>query len=1151
MRDERYQILLITLGIVTTALFGVFFYREIFPEYKIYQTDYKELEEFRSTYTGQPVPPFSFGVKQIVLDRGDNGPQTIDRCTSCHVALEFEHFSPTKIAYDDNGKVIEDTDGLPKKIPNKDYVWAKLDAAIKDLQEKGTHPKLLERYEGLKVATIGDHRYDVTKVLRMHPLIGRETRPFELHPVEEYGCTSCHNGNGRGLTTEKAHGPVFDGKYEEEFLGYEPEFLEKDSLNDPKFSTVLNHKPGHELLFQTTPIFVGALIEAKCVQCHNTEDVDITPDVNSLTKTFQFGEELYISQGCYACHRIAGVARGGVGPELTYEGKKYPWFVKESIVWPQADLKTSTMPNFKLDHNELEALTTFLLAQTGKRKHQSDVDYKVAIQKWESGKKSSLEKEVSPEKIIDLDYGMEVFATQGCAACHRLKGFVSDVGFAVEKESKNVDFETLYKEKMWFQKLFPEDLRGSEIVSTIDKNKDEIDAKIKDGVRKNSILEKIEKNHPEVIESFYSNFRFASRAKNHEFQQLAITKGKEIADAAMKEWNDRLHRILMVAIQEYGLGRLIGPRPNWSGVYRSDEWLMEHFKNPANHAARSIMPVFPFDESKFYALTNMLDVLAVKNKNALHEVWKHRGFNPEEVFQILCSQCHGEHLLGNGPVSEWIYPIPKNLRNADFLRNLTKERAYDSIKHGVKGGPMPPWGEIGTGKKIANKTPVLNDEQITELVDWIFSSLPGGTVIRSSEDTPKWNYTPEDVIKDLENEGRTLKGKEENKDALSDLYHFQNKERYYVSLKPSVGTSKGDKQLLGVNDVFDMRPIPGQEVEKQGYYIKKKYYTKQNIEAGRAYYLLNCAACHGNDADGAGNRSVAMDMAKPRMLTNLDWIETRDDLRLIRSIKYGVPGTSMTPWGDQTSSLQRLQLVMYIRSLNEEKELRSNLFTQLYKSFDESKEVIQEARYEDGKKITALTNEIALAQKAKTELEEKSKTTPEDAKEALKAYQHILELEQQLEKIKSSNNIFNELIALVKSEKEKLTDVGLTIINLRGEGLNIEYFNQYLKQLEGRFSFSDNKLLVSLSDEKQQKMTLAQAELNKEIDEKINALEKELVIEKGKISSPEQIEVKKYIELRIKSLTGLKEKLNATLENVKSSLDKEVELVKKYGTVRV
>ena len=35
-------------------------------------------------------------------------------------------------------------------------------------------------------------------------------------------------------------------------------------------------------------------------------------------------------------------------------------------------------------------------------------------------------------------------------------------------------------------------------------------------------------------------------------------------------------------IQEYGLGRLVGPRPNWSGVYRSDEWLMEHFRNPGS-----------------------------------------------------------------------------------------------------------------------------------------------------------------------------------------------------------------------------------------------------------------------------------------------------------------------------------------------------------------------------------------------------------------------------------------------------------------------------------------------------------------------------------------------------------------------------------------
>jgi hypothetical protein len=73
--------------------------------------------------------------------------------------------------------------------------------------------------------------------------------------------------------------------------------------------------------------------------------------------------------------------------------------------------------------------------------------------------------------------------------------------------------------------------------------------------------------------------------------------------------------------------------------------------------------------------------------------------------------------------------------------------------------------------------------------------------------------------------------------------------------------------------------------------------------------------CHGNEGDGSGTRGSTMQEAKPRMLTNLDWLRSHDDLRILRSIKYGVPGTSMTPWGDLTNSLQRLQLVMFIRSL--------------------------------------------------------------------------------------------------------------------------------------------------------------------------------------------------------------------------------------------
>ena len=110
-------------------------------------------------------------------------------------------------------------------------------------------------YEALKTAHVGDHVYDVTKMLSMHPLIGKETRPFEFHPVEEYGCTVCHNGNGRGLTTSKAHGPVYDEDYEPEPLGFVPRFTESDPENDPAFAHVYNNKPSHELLFQTKPHF--------------------------------------------------------------------------------------------------------------------------------------------------------------------------------------------------------------------------------------------------------------------------------------------------------------------------------------------------------------------------------------------------------------------------------------------------------------------------------------------------------------------------------------------------------------------------------------------------------------------------------------------------------------------------------------------------------------------------------------------------------------------------------------------------------------------------------------------------------------------------------------------------------------------------------
>lgn len=747
MRGDNYQYALIALGTVATLLMAYFFYQELFPEYKIYQKAFVHLEEIRSTFTGEPPAPFKYGVKQIVTEREDKGPAKVERCISCHVALEIPDFSPTS--------------------PN--YIWNKVDPSLKTVQ-------------------VGEFIYDMTRVLRMHPLIGKETRPFELHPLEEYGCISCHNGNGQGLVTDRAHGPVFDGAYAIEDEGFKPEFLEKDPAHDPPFSRIFNNKPGHRLLFQTNPIYVGALIQAKCVQCHLPSE----PEIKPLTKEFQLGQELYVSQACYACHRIAGVAEGGVGPDLTREGNSYPWFVKESLVWPQADLKTSTMPNYKLDHEELEALLTYLLAQKGEKK-------------W-------------PKLPVAEHDGLTIFATEGCASCHRLHGY-----------------DYAKTDSSWFKKLFPETLLGSDIVTTIEKQGSEIDEKI---VPEKTLLTAIDDNYPGLIAAYYAPFKYAQRAN------------------VDPKYQERLHKVLLTYVQEYGLGRIIGPKPNWSGLYRSEKWLMEHFKNPQGHIPRSIMPIMPFDDAKFATLTAMLK--SVGNKNRIED------FHPEQAYSLLCAQCHGDSLQGDGPVAEWIYPIPKNLRKVDFLKNLTRERVADSIRHGVSGTPMPPWGE-GRGEGV------LSDPEIEQMTDWLFAQTP----IQRAGEIPKWNYSAENFAAELK-------------------------------MKP--------------DELFTIAKNPPGSPDAYSYRIKREFFTPEAIKAGEAFFELNCATCHGPEADGSGIRAAVLDDAKPRMLTNLDWIQSRDDLRLIRSIKFGVPGTAMTPWGDLTSAKQQLELTLFIRSLKEEKK---------------------------------------------------------------------------------------------------------------------------------------------------------------------------------------------------------------------------------------
>ena len=98
----------------------------------------------------------------------------------------------------------------------------------------------------------------------IYPVFQSHPRPdlLAIHDPEAFGCSSCHNGNGRATrSVTKGHG---------------------------------RHK------FWLWPMYFPENVEAGCQQCHAKEIV--TPGGETLNK----GRELYMNKGCWGCHRFEG-----------------------------------------------------------------------------------------------------------------------------------------------------------------------------------------------------------------------------------------------------------------------------------------------------------------------------------------------------------------------------------------------------------------------------------------------------------------------------------------------------------------------------------------------------------------------------------------------------------------------------------------------------------------------------------------------------------------------------------------------------------------------------------------------------------------------------------------------------------------------------
>jgi mono/diheme cytochrome c family protein len=99
-----------------------------------------------------------------------------------------------------------------------------------------------------------------------------------------------------------------------------------------------------------------------------------------------------------------------------------------------------------------------------------------------------------------------------------------------------------------------------------------------------------------------------------------------------------------------------------------------------------------------------------------------------------------------------------------------------------------------------------------------------------------------------------------------------------------------------------------------------------SIETGRKTYAANCAACHGNQAQGAVKAGLQIALVieeqkgrPPQDLTDDVWDHGASDGQIFTVIKRGLPPTLMAGFDGRLSDNDIWNIVNYLRTLHKKK----------------------------------------------------------------------------------------------------------------------------------------------------------------------------------------------------------------------------------------
>jgi uncharacterized protein YdiU (UPF0061 family) len=263
-------------------------------------------------------------------------------------------------------------------------------------------------------------------------------------------------------------------------------------------------------------------------------------------------------------------------------------------------------------------------------------------------------------------------------------------------------------------------------------------------------------------------------------------------------------------------------------------------------------------------------------------------------------------------------------------------------------------------------------------------------------------------------------------------------------------------------------------------------------------------------------------------------------MRLIRSIKFGVAGTSMQPWGDQTSALQRMQLVMFIRSLSAEQKYREQLYTFLYRDFDESRVAIENGRIEKNPLLIKTKDRLNTVAKQQVLAAQKAELGDGSAETASQLYKEQLELTKQLKLLTENDAKYQQLIDLVYQERKIYEELGLSIIGLSNRDGIFDPFIKLLQTQGQKIQYAKGTLTFQKANQEEQNRLIDK--IKDLLAKNINEQEDLLSEFSGKIPSAQQKERILEINGTLQNLRKLRNSIIAAAEETKR-IDQKQQLI--------